>query len=111
MKDTEGSEALHKDNCQKQEAHLQKEALCYEQEGYQVRIHFSENKTLAQCIKNLVRGSSMYRAGIYCRVSKEDRSSIDSQVNILKQNANNTAAQVATVYGYQFLFFKSLKSK
>lgn len=31
----------------------QKETVSYEHAGYQVRVHFSGEKTLAQCIQNL----------------------------------------------------------
>lgn len=32
---------------------LQKEAVSYEHAGYQIRVHFSGEKTLSQCIQNL----------------------------------------------------------
>lgn len=31
----------------------EKNEVCYEHAGYQVRVHFSGSKTLLQCIKNL----------------------------------------------------------
>lgn len=40
---------------QKTEQVAQNQDVCYEQAGYQVRLHFSEKKTLAQCIKNLAK--------------------------------------------------------
>ena len=35
------------------EKEIQKEAVSYEHAGYQVRVHFNGEKTLAQCIQNL----------------------------------------------------------
>lgn len=32
---------------------LQQEDVSYEHEGYLIRVHFSGNKTLTQCIRNL----------------------------------------------------------
>lgn len=32
----------------------QKEEVSYEHAGYQVRVHFNGNKTLVQCLKNLM---------------------------------------------------------
>lgn len=32
----------------------QNQDVCYEHAGYQVRIHFTGNKTLMQCMKNLI---------------------------------------------------------
>jgi len=31
----------------------EQETITYEYEGYQVRVHFTGGKTLAQCVKNL----------------------------------------------------------
>lgn len=31
----------------------EKECVTYEHSGYKVRVHFSGNKTLVQCMKNL----------------------------------------------------------
>ena len=31
----------------------EKECVTYEHAGYKVRVHFSDNKTLMQCMKNL----------------------------------------------------------
>lgn len=31
----------------------EKECVTYEHAGYKVRVHFSSNKTLMQCMKNL----------------------------------------------------------
>ena len=31
----------------------EKECVTYEHAGYKVRVHFSGNKTLVQCVKNL----------------------------------------------------------
>lgn len=33
---------------------IEKKEVCYEYAGYQIRVHFCGNKTLAQCIKKLV---------------------------------------------------------
>ena len=32
---------------------IDQKEVCYEHAGYQVRVHFSGNKTLVQCMKNL----------------------------------------------------------
>lgn len=32
---------------------IQKETVSYEHAGYQIRLHFNGEKTLAQCIQNL----------------------------------------------------------
>lgn len=32
----------------------QKEEVCYEYEGYRIRVYFSGEKTLTQCMKNLI---------------------------------------------------------
>lgn len=53
MNDTKIFEILHTDNLQKQED-SKTQTLCYEQEGYEVHVYFSGNKTLAQCIRNLI---------------------------------------------------------
>lgn len=35
------------------EKEIQKETISYQHAGYQVQVHFSGEKTLAQCIENL----------------------------------------------------------
>lgn len=36
----------------------EKECVTYEHAGYKVRVHFSGNKTLVQCMKNLTERRS-----------------------------------------------------
>ena len=42
------------DNSYEESDKIQNEMVSYEHDGYQVRVHFNGNKTLMQCIQNLV---------------------------------------------------------
>lgn len=39
----------------KETKQMEKYEVCYEHAGYQVRLHFSGNKTLMQCMRNLAK--------------------------------------------------------
>lgn len=47
------TETRCEDNVYEESDKVKKEIVSYEHEEYQVRVHFSGNKTLRQCIKNL----------------------------------------------------------
>ena len=42
------------DNSYEESDKIQNEMVSYEHDGYQIRVHFNGNKTLMQCIQNLV---------------------------------------------------------
>ena len=48
------NETFMKIESKEMENQIEKKETYYEYAGYQVRVHFCGNKTLAQCMKNLV---------------------------------------------------------
>lgn len=48
------NETFMKIESKEMENQIEKKEIYYEYAGYQVRVHFCGNKTLAQCMKNLV---------------------------------------------------------
>ena len=47
-------ETRREDNIYEESDKVKNEIVSYEHEGYQIRVHFNGNKTLMQCIQNLV---------------------------------------------------------
>lgn len=67
LSQTEVQETITRENTELQEdiaayenTESQEDIAAYEYAGYQIRVHFTGEKTLAQCIKNLAEKRMIY---------------------------------------------------
>ncbi len=67
-------ENLNIDDLDLQEYDCKSAEISYEYKGYQIRLHFSENKTLFQCLKNLTERVNEKSMESSVRVNKRELS-------------------------------------